>query len=44
LWGLSPQAALRRQADDASVRIAAITDINASLGNLARVMDAIFGP
>jgi hypothetical protein len=44
LWGLSPQAALQRQADDASVRIAAITDINASLGNLARVIDAIFGP
>jgi hypothetical protein len=44
LWDLSPQASLRRQADDASVRIAAITDINASLGNLARVMDAIFGP
>lgn len=44
LWGLSEQASLQRQADDASVRIAAITDINAALGNLARVMDAIFGP
>jgi hypothetical protein len=44
LWGLSPQASLQRQANDASARMAAITDINASLSNLTRVMDAIFGP
>jgi hypothetical protein len=44
LWGLSPKAANQRQADDISYRIAAITDINVRLGNLARVMDALFGP
>jgi hypothetical protein len=44
LWGLEPQAASARYADDVGARIAAITDINMRLGNLPRVMDAIFGP
>jgi hypothetical protein len=44
LWGLEPQAASARRADDVSARLAAITDINMRLGNLPRVMDAIFGP
>jgi hypothetical protein len=44
LWGLDPQAASARHADDVSARIAAVTDINMRLGNLPRVMDAIFGP
>jgi hypothetical protein len=44
LWGLEPQAASRRHADDISARIAGITLINMQLGNLPRVMDAIFGP
>jgi hypothetical protein len=43
LWGLDPQAASSRQADDVSARIAALTDINMLLGNLPFVMDAIFG-
>jgi hypothetical protein len=44
LWGLEPQAASARYADDVAARVAAITDINMRLGNLPRVMDAIFGP
>lgn len=44
LWGLEPGAATSRYADDVSARISAITDINMRLGNLPRVMDAIFGP
>jgi hypothetical protein len=43
LWGLDPQAASSRHADDVSARIAAITDLNMLLGNLPFVMDAIFG-
>lgn len=43
LWGLEPQAAARRHADDVSARISAMTDINMRLGNLPFVMDAIFG-
>jgi hypothetical protein len=43
LWGLDPQAASMRHADDVSARIAAITDLNMLLGNLPFVMDAIFG-
>lgn len=43
LWGLEPQAAARRHADDVSARISAITDINMRLGNLPPLMDAIFG-
>ena len=44
LWGLEPRAATSRYADDVGERIAGITDINMRLGNLPRVMDAIFGP
>jgi hypothetical protein len=44
LWGLGPQAASARHAEDVGARIAAITEINMRLGNLPRVMDAIFGP
>lgn len=44
LWGLSPQLAGQRQANDIGARINAIADINMRLGNMARVMDAIFGP
>lgn len=44
LWGLEPRAATSRYADDVSDRLAGITDINMRLGNLPRVMDAIFGP
>ena len=44
LWGLDPRAATSRYADDVSARIAGITMINMQLGNLPRVMDAIFGP
>jgi hypothetical protein len=43
LWGLEPQAASRRHADDVGARLAMITDINMRLGNLPFVMDAIFG-
>jgi hypothetical protein len=43
LWGLDPQAASSRHADDVSARIAEITDLNMLLGNLPVVMDAIFG-
>jgi hypothetical protein len=43
LWGLDPQAASARHAEDVSARIAAITDLNMLLGNLPFVMDAIFG-
>lgn len=43
LWGLDPQAASARHADDVGARIAAITDINLLLGNLPLMMDAIFG-
>ena len=43
LWGLDPQAASSRHADDVSARIAAITDLNMLFGNLPLVMDAIFG-
>ena len=43
LWGLDPQAASSRHADDVSARIAAITDLNMLFGNLPFVMDAIFG-
>jgi hypothetical protein len=43
LWGLNPQAASSRYADDVGARIAGITDINMRLGNLPFVMDAIFG-
>lgn len=43
LWGLDPQAASSRYADDVSARIGAITDLNMLLGNLPSVMDAIFG-
>jgi hypothetical protein len=44
LWGLEPRAATSRYADDVGERISGITDINMRLGNLPRVMDAIFGP
>lgn len=44
LWGLDARAATSRYADDVGARIAGITDINMQLGNLPRVMDAIFGP
>jgi hypothetical protein len=43
LWGLDPQAASARHADDVGARIAAITDITLLLGNLPLMMDAIFG-
>jgi hypothetical protein len=43
LWGLDPQAASSRHADDVSARIAEITNLNMLLGNLPLVMDAIFG-
>jgi hypothetical protein len=43
LWGLDPQAASSRHADDVSARIGAITDLSMLLGNLPFVMDAIFG-
>jgi hypothetical protein len=43
LWGLDPQTASSRHADDVSARIAAITDLNMLFGNLPLVMDAIFG-
>jgi hypothetical protein len=44
LWGLEPQVASARHADDVGARIASITEMNMRLGNLPRVMDAIFGP
>jgi hypothetical protein len=44
LWGLEPRAATSRYADDVGERINRIVDINMRLGNLPRVMDAIFGP
>lgn len=43
LWGLDPQAASSRYADDVSARIAAITNLNMLHGNLPFAMDAIFG-
>jgi hypothetical protein len=43
LWGLEPQAASSRHAADVSARISAMTDINASLGNLPLMIDSIFG-
>jgi hypothetical protein len=43
LWGLEPQAASSRQADDASARISAMVDLNILFGNLPFLMDAIFG-
>jgi len=44
LWGLDGRTATSRYADDVSARIDGITTINMQLGNLPRVMDAIFGP
>jgi hypothetical protein len=44
LWGLDARTATSRYADDVSARIAGIATINMQLGNLPRVMDAIFGP
>lgn len=43
LWGLDPQAATSRHANDVSARMAEMTDLNLLLGNLPLVMDAIFG-
>jgi hypothetical protein len=43
LWGLSPQAAQSRHADDVSARLSQIALLNLQAGNLPLVMDAIFG-
>jgi hypothetical protein len=44
LWGLPRDKVFGRQADDLSARLGEMTMINAQLGNLPNLMDAIFPP